>query len=523
MAKDAYMESGSKQVMMLKFGLLTSAISILKYSVLAESALTMEAFRSSVSILPRLLSSPKIMSFLRPKNPPPEALIPILRGDVALSDEGISQIQDTIFASDQAISHLSALLTGQCSQLLAKEASQLNERHNSLTQYVSQCRSLFAPIRRLPRDVLESIFAYVPSSTKNSLDIHSAPWLLAHIYSTWRDIVFTTPLLWANIVISWRTSKSLASFFSTLPTGNGCRSPSRIVFIPLWRNYQLLLEEIIFLSTSTSRYIGSICTKMLVTTVTISSLRKAWLLSFNGFHEIPLNAALTHFAGSITCLEDIEHVMRLPALIECQLTLDNGLSMRSSPLRNNRIRRFSTNTPDILAKLTLPSLEELRLACKCRNRDSLIAFFTRSSCNLTSLHITHSGIGDALVLSEYQENLERLTIDAGWNDIRIVDSYPNLHQLTIRQTESYQSPHQDEIKEIITHLRNRLGKEGKGRRVTSLQISCLVWGLIDRGFDYVKALRMNGLDVLESEGLQVVVYQEAGTWLNSKLCAHELC
>ncbi|PBK97211.1 hypothetical protein ARMGADRAFT_885404, partial [Armillaria gallica] len=80
--------------------------------------------------------------------------------------------------------------------LLAKEASQLNERHNSLTQYVSQCRSLFAPIRRLPRDVLESIFAYVPRSAKNSLDIYSAPWLLAHICSTWRDIVFTTPLLW---------------------------------------------------------------------------------------------------------------------------------------------------------------------------------------------------------------------------------------------------------------------------------------------------------------------------------------
>ncbi|SJL07939.1 uncharacterized protein ARMOST_11297 [Armillaria ostoyae] len=495
------------------------------------------------------------MSFLRPENPPPEALIPILRGNVALTDEGISQIQDTIFASDQAISHLFALLTGQCSQLLAKETSQLNERHKSLTQYVSQCRSPFAPIRRVPRDVLESIFAYVPRSAKNSLDIRSAPWLLAHICYTWRDIVFTTPLLWANIVICPPYTRGEVPMLGRhLQLSEECPLDISFSFPDFvesedigifslilqhsthWKRMQItfqydvytimrnlstvtrklpLLEEIIFLDT---RQIGSY-TEMLVAA---PSLRRAWLPSFNGVHGIPLNATLTHFAGTVTYLKDIQHVMGLPALIECQLNLDSGLSTRCPLLRNNHIQRFSTKTPDILAKLTLPSLVELRLACKCRNRDSLIAFLVRSSCSLTSLHITHLGIGDALVLSEYQEKLERLTIDAGWNDIGIIDSYPNLHQLTIRQTESYKGPHQDEIKEIITHLQNRLGKEGKGRRVTSLQISCLV-RLIDSGFDYVKALRMHGLDVLEGEGLQVVVYQEVRTWLNSKLSVHELC
>lgn len=70
-----------------------------------------------------------------------------------------------------------------------------------MAQYVSQCRSLFAPIRRLPRDVLGSIFAYVARSARNSFDIGSAPWFLAHICYIWRDVVFTTPLLWANIVV----------------------------------------------------------------------------------------------------------------------------------------------------------------------------------------------------------------------------------------------------------------------------------------------------------------------------------
>ncbi len=115
------------------------------------------------------------MSFLRPENSPPESLIPILRGNITLSDEDLSQIQDAVFASEQAISHLTALLTGQCSQLLAKEASQLNGRHKSLTQYVSNCRSLLAPIRRLPRDILEIVFAFVPS-LEGSLNTRSAPW-----------------------------------------------------------------------------------------------------------------------------------------------------------------------------------------------------------------------------------------------------------------------------------------------------------------------------------------------------------
>ncbi|KAK0187670.1 hypothetical protein F5146DRAFT_721237 [Armillaria mellea] len=498
------------------------------------------------------------MSFLRPENPPPEALIPILRGEVVLSDEGVSQIQDTIFACDQAISHLSALLTGQCSQLLAKEATQLNERLDALTQYVTHCRSLFAPIRRLPRDVLEDIFADVPGSADNILDIRSAPWLLAHICYPWRDTVFTTPLLWANISICPQYARGKASMLDahlqlsgecpldisySFPTFAESEDEVEIFSLILqhstqWKRVQItflydiyaivrmlstvagklpLLEEITFLGTPQPE---SIYTEVLVTA---SSLRKAWLPSFNGVHEIPLNSTLTHFAGTITCFEDIEHVMGLPALIECHLTLVDVLSTSSPPLRNDHIQRFSTKTSDILANLTLPSLGELRLACKCRNRDSFIAFFIRSSCNLKSLHIAHSGIGDALVLSEYQKKLERLTIDAGWNDIGIIDSYPNLHQLTIRQTESYRSPYQDEIKDITTHLRNRLGKEGKGRRITSLQISCFVRGLMDRGFDYVKALRMDGLDVPEGEGLQVVVYREAGTWLNSKLCTHGLC
>ncbi|PBK95794.1 hypothetical protein ARMGADRAFT_748878 [Armillaria gallica] len=489
------------------------------------------------------------MSFLRPENSPPESLIPIIRGNITLSDEDLSQIQDAVFASEQAISHLTALLTGQCSQLLAKEASQLNERHKSLTQYVSNCRSLLAPIRRLPRDILEIVFAFVPS-LEGSLNTRSAPWSLAHICYAWRDIMLSTPSLWAKINIRppyTRSSMAILgrhlqlsgeypldisiSYQDTF--GEDDRGILSLILqhSTRWKRMQIkdvsrtevgavmselsivagnlpLLEEVSFLSVE---QLGSAYdTEKLVAA---PSLRRAWLLPFNRFRQIPLNANLTHFSGGVACLEDIQCIMRLPNLIECHLKLtDNDCLTPTTPLRNDRIQRFSTSTQDILTKLTLPSLEELCLFDRCHSIPSLVAFFIRSSCNLKSLQISHFCYGNAHIPSYYLETLERLTIGACWEDVGMISSYPTLRQLTIRLP-MYARPFQSEIKSVVTCLRNRLGEGWTGRRVTSLRILC---GGMDHGFglDYLKALRMHGLDVLEGEGLQVGVYQEAGTWLD---------
>ncbi len=315
--------------------------------------------------------------------------------------------------SEQAISHLTALLTGQCSQLLAKEASQLNERHESLTQYVSNCRSLLAPIRRLPRDVLEIVFAFVPSS-EDSLNTRSAPWSLAHICYAWRDIVLSTPSLWAKIDICppyTRDSLTILGRYLQLSGeypldisisfqhtfGEDYSSILSLILqhATRWKRMQIqlngsitevdivmselstvagklpLLEEVFFHSVG---LLADVYTEMLVTA---PSLRRAWLLPFNSVRQTPLNANLTHFSGGVACLEDIQHIMRLPTLIDCYLKLtDNDCLTHTTPLRNDRIQRFSTNTPNILTKLTLPSLEELRLFNPYHSISSLIAFLS---------------------------------------------------------------------------------------------------------------------------------------------------
>ncbi|KAK0244605.1 hypothetical protein EDD85DRAFT_205686 [Armillaria nabsnona] len=404
------------------------------------------------------------MSFLRPENLPPESLIFILCSNATLSNEDLSQIQNAVFASEQAISHLTALLTGQCSQLLAKEASQLNERHKSLTQYVSNCRSLLAPIRRLPRDILEIVFAFVPSS-ESSLNTRNAPWSLGYICYAWRDIVLDTPSLWAKIDICRPyTRDSLTILCRHLQLSGEYPLDISISFQHrfgedyssilstilqhsiLWKRMQIqlngsitevdivmgelstvagklpLLEKVFFHSVG---LLTGVYTKMLVTA---PSLRGAWLLPFNNsVRQTPLNANLTHFSGGVACLEDIQHIMSLPTLFECHLKLtDNDYLKRTTPLRNDRIQRFSTNTPNILTKLTLPSLEELRLFNPRHSISSLITFFVRSSCNLKSLQISCFCYGIAHIPSDYQESLERLTTGICWEDVRMVSSYPNL-------------------------------------------------------------------------------------------------
>ncbi|KAK0430735.1 hypothetical protein EV421DRAFT_1932168 [Armillaria borealis] len=238
------------------------------------------------------------MSFLRPENPPPESLIYILRGNITLPDEDLSQIQDTVFASEQAISHLTALVTGQCSQLLTKEASQLNERHKSLTQHLQLSEEY-------PLDILISYQDTFEEDDRGILSLilqHSTRWKRMQI----------------KLDVS-RTEVDTVMSELSIVAGN----------LPL-------LEELTFLSVGQLGNAGAYYTEMLVAA---PSLWRAWLLPFNCVRRMaPLNANLTHYSGAVACLEDIQHIMKLPALIECYLRLMvNNCLTRTTPLRNDHI------------------------------------------------------------------------------------------------------------------------------------------------------------------------------------------
>ncbi|KAJ7881995.1 hypothetical protein B0H14DRAFT_2184182, partial [Mycena olivaceomarginata] len=64
---------------------------------------------------------------------------------------------------------------------------ELNSRREKLTRYIDSHRALISLGRRLPRDVLEEIFATcLPSHWNTIMSAKEAPILLCHLCSGWR-------------------------------------------------------------------------------------------------------------------------------------------------------------------------------------------------------------------------------------------------------------------------------------------------------------------------------------------------
>ncbi|KAJ7314290.1 hypothetical protein DFH08DRAFT_1087403 [Mycena albidolilacea] len=84
--------------------------------------------------------------------------------------------------------------------------------HDALLRYSGECRSLFAPVRRLPRELLAEIFALGSSGAYLCCDdsqsvpaeglggqLYLLP--LLQVCSTWYNTIMAAPSLWANIAV----------------------------------------------------------------------------------------------------------------------------------------------------------------------------------------------------------------------------------------------------------------------------------------------------------------------------------
>ncbi|KAK0467513.1 hypothetical protein IW261DRAFT_1061065 [Armillaria novae-zelandiae] len=67
----------------------------------------------------------------------------------------------------------------------------IRHRRDRILQDIACYKSILAPIRRLPREVLLEIFGHLSSRS----DICDGPWVLGHVCSTWRMISTSCPCL----------------------------------------------------------------------------------------------------------------------------------------------------------------------------------------------------------------------------------------------------------------------------------------------------------------------------------------
>ncbi|KAK0443203.1 hypothetical protein EV421DRAFT_2035503 [Armillaria borealis] len=120
-------------------------------------------------------------------------LLPV---DISLVKSVILAVEGDIQSIDNQLNHLEALKI----RLLAERSHAAAE----LTKY----RSLIAPVRRLPNEILSEIFSLTCTDMSDSIDvIKGPPWVLSHVCSLWRSICLSSPRLWSTVAIPPTSSK----------------------------------------------------------------------------------------------------------------------------------------------------------------------------------------------------------------------------------------------------------------------------------------------------------------------------
>ncbi|EEB97385.1 hypothetical protein MPER_03306, partial [Moniliophthora perniciosa FA553] len=129
----------------------------------------------------------------------------------------------------------------------------LESRRNNLKKIAEKYRCLLSPVHRLPPEILTSIFGYC--CERNDLTLEEPPpaMLLSMICGRWRELVLSTPSLWASIDIAtecWEPEDyirldRIAQIFILVTFINALISTSS-----RWKSLQLSLE------TSTARDFG---------------------------------------------------------------------------------------------------------------------------------------------------------------------------------------------------------------------------------------------------------------------------
>ncbi|KAJ6498733.1 hypothetical protein C8R45DRAFT_93465 [Mycena sanguinolenta] len=112
---------------------------------------------------------------------------------------------------DEEITQIKALLNQPCLRLksieqemalIQKALDKLTAERDALEAYVDAHKALLSPVRRLPRDIIETIFlACLPTHRNCAMSAQEAPVLLGRICGSWRAISLSTPLLWSRLHI----------------------------------------------------------------------------------------------------------------------------------------------------------------------------------------------------------------------------------------------------------------------------------------------------------------------------------
>ena len=102
-----------------------------------------------------------------------KTVLPVLKNDTDVYDEQIRRLEETLHA--------------------------LRPRRDATKASITQLKSLLAPVRRLPREILDLICWYSLPSDWTTADMGSVKLSFAQVCHTWREVALASPRIWAHM------------------------------------------------------------------------------------------------------------------------------------------------------------------------------------------------------------------------------------------------------------------------------------------------------------------------------------
>ncbi|KAK0192940.1 hypothetical protein F5146DRAFT_524348 [Armillaria mellea] len=340
----------------------------------------------------------------------------ILRATLPLLDTDHGWILQNIEDLQQQISVYDALL-----HRIDEVRSEMQLRRDAVQKSMAAYSSTLAPIRRLPVDILRTVFReiqflqwwdgnpkpYTPQSDWKeppALDFFQGPWALSQVCGAWRDIVLSYPRLWSYIVLRFREFHSIETntvLALKAMISRSAEHPLDIVFeldddhdeyaaVPAlsvileeshrWRSMHLqislpLLERLKVVRGKIPR-LESLTMKMSyipqssrgelpedVRSVFVEApcLRKVALHDTHGLGDFMFPHHITHLAA---CVDNVSNLQVYQSLIECHLKTDENMDHDIFLLHHihlPKVQRLTVSSPSILPHLRLPSLDDLSM------------------------------------------------------------------------------------------------------------------------------------------------------------------
>ncbi|KAK0232191.1 hypothetical protein EDD85DRAFT_939157 [Armillaria nabsnona] len=349
-------------------------------------------------------------------------------------------------------------------------------------------KSIYAPIRRLPRDILIEIFDSVCDSwwqeadenlslrqRRDSLDVSGPLWVLGRVCGLWRDTLHSSPASWARkLVVQAPSSKYAPEILKTYLEHTGehllnlqvcCRKRAKedeilsllVQSCQRWKNLRISAAQLhmphfesishfpALQAIDINIYDGFVSGYHLKMCLGAPQLWQACLRG-HGLYQSKLPPGITHLSGTITCLQDLRRLSQLPKLRRCHLWM--SLATKEAPVVTvAQLTHLYVDCVDILKFLSAPLLSSLTI---CRislgsssAQESIVRFLHRSRCHLESLSVSEeiytasatptimSALEACSTVSRLKLELQPRMINGVVEALTSPSVFPNLHHLIL--------------------------------------------------------------------------------------------